>query len=118
MEHDVIGLDPNEKFIMCCCHKDTPHDETMKFTMKVNPEYMKTRDNQILECTLFAQREDGQLFQWENRKGNRSSIPSLIDRKLITGRHNEIHEIIKFLTQRSTNQKIFQINGKEGLGCS
>ena len=47
MDNDVIGLDPNAKLIMCCCHKDTPHDETMKFTMKVNPEYMKTRDNQI-----------------------------------------------------------------------
>ena len=34
----------DDKRIMCCCKKDTPHDETMKFVLKVSDDYDKTTD--------------------------------------------------------------------------
>lgn len=42
---DIDGdLGGDEKRIMCCCKEDTPHDETMKFVLKVSDDYEKTRD--------------------------------------------------------------------------
>ena len=33
---------------MCCCKPETPHDETMKFVLKVDDNYNKTQDKSII----------------------------------------------------------------------
>jgi len=101
MENDIIPQDAKEEdCIMCCCCKETPHDETMKFTLKVSPTQSVNPKNgqHLLDCTLFNLRGDGQLIDLDEEQNNRIKIPTFVDSKMIFGRHIEIFETINFLT--------------------
>ena len=101
---------------MCCCRKEKSHDETMKFKLKVSPLFA---DKNPLDCTLFNSRQDGQLVQLEEAFTNKMSIPILIEKKMMFGRHLELHEIIKFLTGfERKEERILNLNGIYGVGCS
>jgi len=109
--HDIAVQDN----IMCCCRKSLSHDETMKFKLKVSKEYEGVKS--LLDCTLFNQRQEGELIKLEEEQTNKLKIPTLIEKHMIFGRHIEIHEAIKFLT-RPGDQRILNINGIFGVGCS
>ena len=48
IEQNTIAHDTKySDLIMCCCQKDIKHDETMKFTIRVN-------NQEVLSKTLFA----------------------------------------------------------------
>ena len=44
LEFDLEEAEADGKRVMCCCRKETPHDETMKFVLKVSDDYEKTKD--------------------------------------------------------------------------
>ena len=47
-----------EDLIICCCKKDMPHDETMKFQVKFHDDKAK----ELYKQPLFIKREDGELY--------------------------------------------------------
>lgn len=57
------------------------------------------------------------MIKLEEEQSNKLKIPTLIEKNMIFGRHFEIHEAIKFLT-RPGDQRILNINGIYGVGCS
>ena len=57
---DVILHDTKQdNLIMCCCCPEITHDETMKFTLKVSPEYEEKTRRSLLDSTLFKKQPDG-----------------------------------------------------------
>jgi hypothetical protein len=60
MDNDIIPLDAAiDDLIMCCCKPDLPHDESMKFNLKVSKQFETTS---ILDSPLFEQRGYGNLI--------------------------------------------------------
>ena len=89
MENGDISLDQNKKCVMCCCQKETDHDETMKFTLK----YVQGSKD-ILNSTLFAKRDYGELIQLQEAERHRSKVTNVNNRQAIYGRFKEIHGIL------------------------
>ena len=54
-EENLVAFDQKEEEnIICCCKKDLPHDESIKFILKAN--------KQSLNTTLFKNRNHGKLI--------------------------------------------------------
>lgn len=76
---------------MCCCRKHISHDETMKFKLKVNKFYQNENKTNLLDCTLFNQREEGIIIENNDKEFKSLHIPVHIDKTYIFGRHLEIY---------------------------
>jgi hypothetical protein len=54
-DFDAMVADDTKDDVLCCCKSDIPHDETLKFMLKVDPKY----ENE----TIFKNRKNGALVQ-------------------------------------------------------
>ena len=94
MHEDVVAHDPNNENIMCCCRKYVSHDETMKFKLKVAPQYQNTGEGSILDQALFKSRHAGPLIQLEEEQTNKMKIPVLIEKQSIIGYHSAKYQSV------------------------
>ena len=76
----ALEVEDND-LVLCCCQKDMPHDESMKFRLKIAKGY----DNSILNEKLFEDRlgQRGELVQLHENKEQINNILTLVDRKMI-----------------------------------
>jgi hypothetical protein len=63
-----------EDCIMCCCCKEIPHDESMKFKMHFNKDVVD-----VYSLKLFENKPIGELIDINAENTNKIKIPGSID---------------------------------------
>lgn len=89
---------------LCCCNKNLPHDESMKFILKADPNKLNT--------VLFKDRGQGELIQM-NQRSKAYKMPLLHDKTFMIGRYLDIHNIVQLLTNPNAS-RIIKVYGKVG----
>ena len=107
----IYSLDPEEKVVMCCCKRNEPHDEKMKFILKCRKE-----NEADLSQPLFINREEGRVTELnDRRKKFHLKYDTEYQEIGAIGRSKEIQECV----ERITNEKelpFILIEGEQSIG--
>ncbi|CDW81385.1 UNKNOWN [Stylonychia lemnae] len=98
-----------DKVKLCCCHSDIPHDESIKFIINGQDEY--------LDKEFFQKRKDG-VLQIEQDVNQMNKLEHDIDTQMLIGRNRELQIIVSHLFSDSPKCRLIHIYGQEGLGKS
>lgn len=117
-EQNLTGFDTKaENNIMCCCQKEKPHDESMKFVL-LSKENMKGNGKELTQnksdLVIFEEREMGAVTLLNPPLKN-VNLPSIYDYTILIGRNIEIQKIVSLLTCEK-GQRIIKVCGGRGLG--
>ena len=106
-EDNLVALDSKlDDNVIWCCHKDVPHDESIKFILKA--------DAKNLDTVLFQNRKPGKLIQL-NEKSLKIKTPNIFDKSWLIGRNLEIQKLVEMLTTQNFN-RLIKVHGPSG--CS
>lgn len=106
-EQNLTGFDTKaENNMMCCCQKEKPHDESMKFVLLC-------KENES-DKVIFEEREMGGVSLLNPPLKN-IYLPSIYDNTILIGRNKEIQKIVSLLTSEK-GQRIIKVCGGSGLG--
>ena len=96
VKDNVISLEqvmPTNKTddILCCCHSQLPHNESMKFrTIQTNPLDLNTK--------IFTEKRlKGKLVELNN-SSMKDHVPNISDSNFLIGRNVKIYDCVKYLT--------------------
>lgn len=109
----IFALDKiqEEEYIMCCCHKNEEHDETMKFQLIYDEEAVKQQgDNHPLKQPLFDDRPQCKHSVFEE-DGDHMSTRARVDsyskeRKYLYGLKKYVNEVVEFITSNDSRQRV------------
>ena len=91
---------------LCCCKKDCPHDESMKFVL------LATDENK--NKAIFGNRRKGELIQLFE-KNLRDRVSNISDERFLIGRNKEIQRCVSMLNNEESCRLVI-IGGVEGDG--
>jgi len=93
-EDNLVAFDQkHEDSIICCCKKEIPHDESIKFILKADEQHLRT--------TLFKNRGMGQIIQLHD-KNSQHRPPIIFDNAWLIGRNLETQRIVEMLTNTNS----------------
>jgi len=74
--------------VICCCKKDLPHDESIKFILKAEEKNKK--------LVLFKDRPKGKLVYAP--KGQNNKVSEIFDQSQLIGKNLQIQQCVEMLT--------------------